>query len=41
MDIPSGSSAAKDAVDELIRLYLPMDGKEAPQIPEILGIRVR
>lgn len=35
----SGSSAAKDAVDELIRLYLPMDGKEAPQIPEILGIR--
>lgn len=42
---PSGSSAAKDAVDELIRLYLPMDGKEAPQIPEILGfvplIRVR
>ena len=39
MDIPSGSSAAKDAVDELIRLYLPMDGKEAPQIPEILGIR--
>lgn len=39
MDIPSGSSAAKDAVDELICLYLPMDGKEAPQIPEILGIR--
>ena len=39
MDIPSGASAAKDAVDELIRLYLPMDGKEAPQIPEILGIR--
>lgn len=36
---PFGSSAAKDAVDELIRLYLPMDGKEAPQIPEILGIR--
>ena len=35
----SGSSAAKDAVDELMRLYLPMDGKEAPQIPEILGIR--
>ena len=36
---PSGSSAAKDAVDELIRLYLPMDGKEAPQIRRYLGFR--
>ncbi|WP_455626309.1 DUF6599 family protein [Parabacteroides sp.] len=35
---PSGFSTARDAVDELIRLYLPMDGKENPRIPEILGV---
>lgn len=35
---PSGTNAAKSKVDELIRLYLPMDGKEQPHIPEALGV---
>lgn len=35
---PSGSAAAQSKVDELIRAYVPMDGKENPQIPEALGL---
>lgn len=35
---PSGSSAARNAVDELIRLYVPMDGTGNPRIPDLLGI---
>lgn len=30
---PSGSAAAKSKVDELIRHYLPMDGKDNPVFP--------
>ena len=33
---PSGSAAAKVKADELIRYYLPMDGKENPAFPEQL-----
>lgn len=33
---PSGSAAAKSKVDELIRQYLPMDGKDNPAIPASL-----
>ena len=33
---PSGSAAAKSKVDELIRQYLPMDGKDNPAIPALL-----
>lgn len=35
---PSGSSAARNAVDALIRLYVPMDGTGNPRIPDLLGI---
>lgn len=35
---PSGSEDAKSKVDELIRLYVPLDSKENPRIPEELGI---
>lgn len=34
---PSGSAAARNRVDELIRHYLPMDGNDNPQIPELLA----
>lgn len=34
---PSGSAAARSRVDELIRHYLPMDGNDNPQIPELLA----
>ena len=34
---PSGSAAARSRVDELIRYYLPMDGNDNPQIPELLA----
>lgn len=34
---PSGSATAKSKVDELIRYYLPMDGKDNPEIPELLN----
>lgn len=33
---PSGSAVAKSKVDELIRLYLPTDGKVHPEIPSQL-----
>lgn len=33
---PSGSAAAKSNVDELIRQYLPMDGKDNPEFPVLL-----
>ncbi|RHJ82740.1 DUF6599 family protein [Parabacteroides sp. AM08-6] len=35
---PSGSEAAKSHVDELLRLYIPMDGKKNPRIPDILKL---
>lgn len=35
---PSGSEAARSKADEVIRLYVPMDGKEKPQIPDEMGI---
>lgn len=35
---PSGSSAARHVADELIRIYIPMDKKENPEIPDILGL---
>lgn len=35
---PSGTNAAKGKVDELIRLYLPMDEKSRLHIPEALGL---
>lgn len=34
---PSGSAVARNRVDELIRHYLPMDGNDNPQIPELLA----
>lgn len=34
---PSGSAAAKSKVDELIRHYLPMDGKDNPAFPAQLS----
>lgn len=33
---PSGSATARSKADELIRLYLPMDGKDNPSFPELL-----
>lgn len=33
---PSGSATAKGKADELIRYYLPMDGKDNPAFPEQL-----
>ena len=33
---PSGSAAAKNKVDGLIRQYLPMDGKDNPEFPALL-----
>ncbi|WP_293739225.1 DUF6599 family protein [uncultured Parabacteroides sp.] len=35
---PSGSAAAKSKVDELIRLYVPIEEKEPPRIPEALDL---
>lgn len=35
---PSGSAAAQSKVDELIRLYVPMEENGNPRIPETLGI---
>lgn len=32
---PSGSAAAKSKADELLRQYLPMDGKENPEFPAL------
>ena len=36
---PSGSQAAIDAADELLRQYAPMDGKENPAIPALLDMK--
>lgn len=33
---PSGSSAARSKADELIRRYVPMDGKDNPSFPALL-----
>ena len=35
---PSGSAAAQSKVDELIRVYVPMEEKKNPRIPEALGL---
>lgn len=35
---PSGSEAARNKADELLRLYVKMDGKNNPQIPSQMGI---
>lgn len=35
---PSGSEGAKEAADELLCLYLPMDDKDDPKIPELLAV---